>query len=820
MAASLIQNALQVNFDSVLRFPHEDDLVAFFVVGLVRDNEIISCVQGKFVGITEEQFADVFGLATEGLTSMDEVPKDFIYDARSVFSATGEPVKTSCKKKEMKVEFRLLNDILAKSVTVKAGSFDAVTHEKEANEPVEKVVKKAAAKRRPAPAVAEPAAKKKRTTVGRDAPTENNLALVPVVQDVEPNSVIPATSPSARRRHAPKRKLVLQESEDEQDEVEVVMERTALEQPTVEETVEDIFAKTAEMEPVETESRIDVSAITNDDAVFSSKVLSNEEGPLVETEKEKEKETEKDATDKGKRYEKQIPEDMMLPSVTAEEPNKIKFGHGISLREVNWYKSSLPQISSDDKGRRPLWRKSNLRRLKAWTSVSDMASKEEQMLAWAETDSLQTAVSRHLYIIAKYREMLFQKLLEARHKNFESGTPTTAIDLQVLDMISEAHSLALTKLVEKMRKHQLEWTRPSCSKLLERADVHSEVIHAQLYPSVKTTTWKQLSQRPFVDAFAPICIFIEPVQDLDSRPPSSAAIRRLWADVCVDLVQFNLFGHLLPVGTYNLCTDIVAACPVVYIDAVPSGLFNAFQHRIQLEGFCDFFVQPVVQNISSSSSSESVESIRPISPDAIPASPSSSASRIHFTDEVPQISQISVPPVVHPSTDFIADIPKISMPTVVVPSADYTESFAQLRASLDKIHLEQMRTQDDVADLKAALSSNITNLEVVFTNISTHQGRIFRNLIHDVQQEVKAQKGALTQDLYDFRKEKQTGIDTLSAQLSEIIAYINRGRDDKKGEESSRGPSDDRSRPGGGSSRPGEGVRVDAQLANFWRMGS
>ncbi|KZV24571.1 hypothetical protein F511_36763 [Dorcoceras hygrometricum] len=30
----------------------------------------------------------------------------------------------------MKIEFRLLSDILAKSLTVKAGSFDAVTHER------------------------------------------------------------------------------------------------------------------------------------------------------------------------------------------------------------------------------------------------------------------------------------------------------------------------------------------------------------------------------------------------------------------------------------------------------------------------------------------------------------------------------------------------------------------------------------------------------------------------------------------------------------------------------------------------------------------
>ncbi|KZV48185.1 hypothetical protein F511_20318 [Dorcoceras hygrometricum] len=61
---------------------------------------------------------------------MDELPKDLINEARKAFSASGELIKTSCKKKEMKVEFCLLNDILAKTVTTKAGSFDAVTHER------------------------------------------------------------------------------------------------------------------------------------------------------------------------------------------------------------------------------------------------------------------------------------------------------------------------------------------------------------------------------------------------------------------------------------------------------------------------------------------------------------------------------------------------------------------------------------------------------------------------------------------------------------------------------------------------------------------
>ncbi|KZV30635.1 hypothetical protein F511_11152 [Dorcoceras hygrometricum] len=156
MASSLIANALQVNFDSVLTFPeegmvkmfkalestglcgflgcpsvlYEQDLEKFFSVAFVKENEVISAVQGKFVGISQEQFSGAFGLPIAGLTDMFEVPKDLVYDSSSIFSASSEPVKTSCKKREMKFEFRLLNNILEKSVTAKAGSFDAVTHER------------------------------------------------------------------------------------------------------------------------------------------------------------------------------------------------------------------------------------------------------------------------------------------------------------------------------------------------------------------------------------------------------------------------------------------------------------------------------------------------------------------------------------------------------------------------------------------------------------------------------------------------------------------------------------------------------------------
>ncbi|KZV50002.1 CBL-interacting serine/threonine-protein kinase 2 [Dorcoceras hygrometricum] len=66
---------------------------------------------------------------TEGLSDFSDVPKNLVYDARKIFSNSGEVVPRG-KKKLLKYEYRLLNDILAKSITMKAGSLDAVTNER------------------------------------------------------------------------------------------------------------------------------------------------------------------------------------------------------------------------------------------------------------------------------------------------------------------------------------------------------------------------------------------------------------------------------------------------------------------------------------------------------------------------------------------------------------------------------------------------------------------------------------------------------------------------------------------------------------------
>ncbi|KZV15813.1 hypothetical protein F511_21636 [Dorcoceras hygrometricum] len=337
------------------------------------------------------------------------------------------------------------HDILAKSVTVKAGSFDAVTHEcfllmmaihfglkinwskilfdilkgmvtktsKQAKGfaaqicvllkgapnltlgeaktfPRQKILsaKKAAMKRRPDPAVVEPATKKKQTTVGRAAPAEKDLAMVPVVQNPEPISVVPATTPKAPHRRAPKRKLVMQKGSDDEivDSIihQVIADTTAIEtgEPDFEEpvlrekaelaeketdvrepdVVESVVVEITETVDIEPESRIDVSSITNYD-----------EEHVVGTAEEKEADKVLALTVKSTSDEEsipiddllaKIPADMMLPSVTAEEPTKISFGLGIEIPGVNdgdWYKASLPQIAVSDKGKAPLVEKDEIK---------------------------------------------------------------------------------------------------------------------------------------------------------------------------------------------------------------------------------------------------------------------------------------------------------------------------------------------------------------------------------------------------------------------------------------------------------------------------
>ncbi|KZV20075.1 Pentatricopeptide repeat-containing protein [Dorcoceras hygrometricum] len=383
VGASIIQNAIQINFDSVPSLSDEDLLCKCHCARGFSDK----FHSGKVVEISEELFAGSFDLSSEGLTTVNELPKELIKEARKTFSASREPIKTSCKKKEMKVEFRLLNDILAKTVTTKAGSFYAVTHqrfllmaaihggikiywskflfsilkemvtpsskqargfavqiyillkgasdltlgeskafpplkiltvktvgtyvaknksvsttaEEVTDEPVVEKVVKAVAKRRPAPVV-EPVSKKQRTTVGRAAPIEKILAIVPVVQEGF-------------------REEAMAEQEKEK---EGTTEKEIVEEEPVKEKKDNEDTDSEDTEPLSKVLKLTDTPMSDEESMSIVELL------------------------------KQIPEDMMLPSVTVEEPTRIEFVHGIEIKEVDWYKATFPKIDPMDKGKAPL----------------------------------------------------------------------------------------------------------------------------------------------------------------------------------------------------------------------------------------------------------------------------------------------------------------------------------------------------------------------------------------------------------------------------------------------------------------------------------
>ncbi|KZV40557.1 hypothetical protein F511_36085 [Dorcoceras hygrometricum] len=156
MAASFYSNSVHVDFDSVLALDepgmvsmfqalvasglqgflgcspvvYEEALVEFFANGRVRDGLVVSSVDGVIVEISEELFAETFELPVDGLGDLSEMPKDAIFYARSIVSLSGEPISLSGRKNQMKFEYRLPCDIMAKAISVKAGSFNAITVEK------------------------------------------------------------------------------------------------------------------------------------------------------------------------------------------------------------------------------------------------------------------------------------------------------------------------------------------------------------------------------------------------------------------------------------------------------------------------------------------------------------------------------------------------------------------------------------------------------------------------------------------------------------------------------------------------------------------
>ncbi|KZV52482.1 EH domain-containing protein 1 [Dorcoceras hygrometricum] len=107
----------------------EDALSEFFANVTVIVGTIVSIMAKRKMVVMKDVFAVMFHLPTEGLVSFTGLPAKAVPETK-MFSATGVPFKPSRKKKDMKVEYRMLHDFVAKSLSAKADYFDVVMTEK------------------------------------------------------------------------------------------------------------------------------------------------------------------------------------------------------------------------------------------------------------------------------------------------------------------------------------------------------------------------------------------------------------------------------------------------------------------------------------------------------------------------------------------------------------------------------------------------------------------------------------------------------------------------------------------------------------------
>ncbi|KZV24641.1 hypothetical protein F511_27252 [Dorcoceras hygrometricum] len=612
MASSLIINSHHIDFESVFRLDdagmvkmfetliatglkeflgcpavfYEDALTEFFANSSVReDGMVVSTIGGTAIEISQEMFAEAFELPTEGLIDLTDVPKNFVFDARSLFSDSKEQVSMSCLKKALKFHYRLLHDILERTIYVKAGSFDSVTRDRfllmttitfdvkinwssllfgvfkemvtpgsrqakgyaiqicvllrnvpglELGEsksfPVPRIlnektvhrfvsvnenvgikevadaprarrtrVKKTVSKKRPATGDDEvaPVIKKKRTTKGKPVAVKRLMV-------EEPDTAISTSGKPVAEDAIGEREPVAEVAPGDAD--------VAIEQVLAQ--LESVFKH----QDADRSEKVDTWF---DEAFDEEFEIANKERQVLEEVIDvtiEEGTGERSMSRKSVAEELmtiddlllQISNDMFLPSITAAEVTMIRLGEFSSIGDKG--KAILvedEQITENPaseivalicrdvevlvrvrdsvmKAVVDFFASFSLNSMPDMESLKDLKEKEKLMMEWAETNTLATAVRRQMYVLTKYREMLLHTFLESCRRYLALDQPWTDMAVQVISLLSAAHSQSLEDFKPQQQEHKIEMVQPKSSlpaidSIDRRCSSCSFLLHRKIY---------------------------------------------------------------------------------------------------------------------------------------------------------------------------------------------------------------------------------------------------------------------------------------------------------------------------------------------------
>ncbi|KZV44875.1 myb-related protein Hv1-like [Dorcoceras hygrometricum] len=246
----------------------------------------------------------------------------------------------------------------------------------------------------------------------------------------------------------------------------------------------------------------------------------------------------------------QISDDMLPSSITAIEITKIRLGEFFSTNEVqerDVHLTSLPRISTHDKGKAIL--------------------EEDEPIRGNPSSELVELICGDIEFLIMIRDQ-----------------PWTATTSQIIDLLSDAHSISLEDLLAQQHAHGLPMEQPCASTVFD-SSVDRGAALARFYSVAKSTCWKM--PKPVIDhIFVPHVLVIEPVPYWEAAPWLIRTWQ--WTKVCTEITQFSMTGCLRPVRE-NVFQGIT-----VYnlgIERIPADFLSMFAQGMACHSFVDSVVQ-------------------------------------------------------------------------------------------------------------------------------------------------------------------------------------------------------------------------------------
>ncbi|KZV46136.1 hypothetical protein F511_29098 [Dorcoceras hygrometricum] len=473
----------------------------------------------------------------------------------------------------------------------------------------------------------------------------------------------------------------------------------------------------------------------------------------------------------------------------------------------------------------------NLKKL-ASINFEEMYRKEEQVLSWGETESPQEAIQRKFYILLKYRTILVWKFLEAWRVNFAPGQGCSAVDIQVIELLSDLYLYFLEELAKEARNIGLTWTKPGCSKIFEGSPRDRGAVIARSNSNTRSLCW--IRRMLLVDGLWAVELCADqwvkiPKRIISTEVPRQRQyddtlptmsvffklLRKRWADVCVEVVEFCASPRLLPIGSTQFCRSLQLAEPVSSFAPSCSSVF-----ALRFSQFCSVFIDLSLFNwLPSTDISEFLSSIaldRTIlrsvqrSQDSFAVAPSvqlsleqhesssssDSSSSLHFDQTDIDATASSRPPI---SPDFSAALADFQaalseqmfafqseissrMHKIEKSNASIFQGLADVRQVVDavnaKVDIMAKRLNDiqkDAEATKEALSHQLLEFQrAVLTKRGKVAAEDFKSLakvyimakrLNDIQKDAEATKEALSHQLLEFQSSAQENHNVIHAQL-------------------------------------------------------